>query len=284
MITHPTSYADLNAVLADLVAANEALLAGNFVGAYLHGSFAVGDPDEASDVDYMVVVEHEIADDRVADFEAMQARIYQLGSNWARHLEGSYITRHALRRYDPESAALLYFDNGSIVAERSNHDNNLIVRWQLRERGITLAGPAIHGLLEPIPVAELRHEVLAVMRSRGDGWFAKPENISNRFYQPFAVLIYCRMLHTLATGTIVSKSAAAMWAQQHLDSRWNSLIQRAVDDRPEPSIRARSPADPVEVKRTLEFIQYAIEKSGEYDRVAPTSSLQAAVSERSRPA
>jgi hypothetical protein len=29
----------------------------------------------------MIVVEHEIADDRVADFEAMQARIYQLDSN-----------------------------------------------------------------------------------------------------------------------------------------------------------------------------------------------------------
>ena len=67
---HPTDNTDLNAVLAQLVTANQALLAGNFVGAYLHGSFAVGDPDEASDVDYMIVVRHEVADDQVQVVEA----------------------------------------------------------------------------------------------------------------------------------------------------------------------------------------------------------------------
>jgi predicted nucleotidyltransferase len=272
MTPHPTPFADLNAVLDALVAANRALLAGNFVGAYLHGSFAVGDADEASDVDYMIVVDHEIAEDEVADFEALQARVYQLDSNWARHLEGSYITRSALRRYDPASAPLLYFDNGSIVAERSQHDNNLVVRWQLRERGIILAGPAIRGLVEPVPAADLRREVLAAMRGRSGDWLAKPENIGNRFYQPFAVLTFCRMLHTLATGTIVSKPAAARWAQQHLESRWTELIQRAVDERPEPSLRGRTPADPAAVKQTLEFIRYALEKSGAYDVAAPPGS------------
>lgn len=266
---HPTKFADLNAVLANLVAANRTLLADNFVGAYLHGSFAVGDADEASDVDYMIVIEREIAADQVADVEAMQARIHGLDLMWAKHLEGSYVTRAALGRFDPDSAALLYFDNGSIVAERSNHDNNFVVRWQLRERGVTLAGPPIRDLVEPIAVANLRREVLAVMRSRGDGWLAEPKNIGNRFYQPFAVLTYCRMLHTLSTGTIVSKSAAAAWAKKHLDSRWSDLIQRAVDDRPDPSLRARTPADPAEVERTLEFMRYVIGKGDEYDVETP---------------
>jgi hypothetical protein len=269
MTVYPTVYPDLNAVLADLVAANRALLGDNFVGAYVHGSFAVGGADEASDVDYTIVVEHEIADDHVPDFEAMQTRIYQMNSTWARHLEGSYITRSALRRYDPESAALLYFDNGSIVAERSHHDNNLVVRWQLRERGITLAGPPIRGLIDPIDVADLRHEILAVMRTRGEGWFANPGNISNRFYQPFAVLTYCRLLHTLATGTCASKPAAAAWAQQHVDRRWRDLIRRAVDDRSDPSLRYRTPADPDEVAQTLEFIRYAIDKSSGFQVDAP---------------
>lgn len=72
---HPTDNADLNAVLAQFVAANQALLGDNFVGAYRHGSFAVGDPDEASDVDFMIVVHREVADDQVADVEAMQSRV-----------------------------------------------------------------------------------------------------------------------------------------------------------------------------------------------------------------
>lgn len=261
MPTHPTDNSDLNAVLAQFVAANQSLLADNFVGAYLHGSFAVGDPDEASDVDYMIVVHRDIADDQVdqvADVEAMQSRIWALDSNWAKHLEGSYITQHALRRLEPDSAPLLYFDNGSRVAERSHHDNTLVVRWQLRERGITLAGPDIRALIDPVPVDALRREVRAIMDSRADGWFANPENIGNRFYQPFAVLIYCRMLHTLATGTVVSKPAAAAWAQAHLDPRWTGLIQRAVADRPDPSLRARTPADPGNVAETLAFMRHVI--------------------------
>ena len=96
------------------------------------------------------------------------------------------------------------------------------------------------------------------MRSRGDGWFANPEHISNRFYQPFAVLTYGRMLHTLATGTVVSKPAAAAWAQARLDPRWSDLIQRAVADRPDPSRRARTPADPDDVAETLEFMRHVI--------------------------
>ncbi len=258
MASQPTVYPDLNHVLTDFVAANRSLLAGDFVGAYLHGSFALGDADEASDVDYMIVVEREIEDARLPDFEAIQARIFALDSNWAKHLEGSYITRAALRRHEPDSPALLYFDNGSVVAERSHHDNSLVVRWQLREKGITLAGPDIRGLVDPVPVEDLRREVLGVMRSRGDGWFAEPENLANRFYQPFAVLTYCRMLHTLATGRIVSKPAAAAWAGQSLDPCWKGLIQRAVEDRPNPSLRYRTPADPEEVERTLDFIRYAI--------------------------
>ena len=36
----PTPYADLNAILAELVESARTLLADNFVGAYLQGSFA----------------------------------------------------------------------------------------------------------------------------------------------------------------------------------------------------------------------------------------------------
>lgn len=272
---HPTFDADLNAVLTQLVTANQALLADNFVGAYLHGSFAVGDPDEASDVDFMIVVQREIADEQVADVEAMQSRLWALDSNWAKHLEGSYITRQALRRYEPGSAPLLYFDNGSRMAERSHHDNTLVVRWQLRERGIALAGPDIRDLIDPVPVDDLRREVRAIMDSRGDGWFANPAHIANRFYQPFAVLTYCRMLHTLATGTVVSKPAAATWAQARLDPRWTGLIERAVADRPNPSGRARTPADPGDVPETLEFMRHVIAMSDTFDNTSARGGLHA---------
>jgi hypothetical protein len=80
------------------------------------------------------------------------------------------------------------------------------------------------------------------------------------------------MLHTLATGTVASKPAAAAWAMGRLDRRWSGLIQRAVDDRSDPSRRFRTPADADEVARTLEFIGYAIEVSDDFLPEAPDTA------------
>jgi hypothetical protein len=50
----PTVYGDLNALLVDFVGRVRTILEDNFCGAYLQGSFAVGDADEHSDVDFIV--------------------------------------------------------------------------------------------------------------------------------------------------------------------------------------------------------------------------------------
>lgn len=42
----PTPFPELNEILDELVDTTRAVLADNFVGAYLQGSFAVGDADE----------------------------------------------------------------------------------------------------------------------------------------------------------------------------------------------------------------------------------------------
>ena len=50
--TDPTPFSDLNAVLRELVTSAQAALGENFLAAYLQGSFAVGDFDADSDVDF----------------------------------------------------------------------------------------------------------------------------------------------------------------------------------------------------------------------------------------
>ena len=53
----PTPFSDLNAVLAVLVDGVRERLGDNFIGAYLQGSFAVGDADQHSDCDFIVVLD-----------------------------------------------------------------------------------------------------------------------------------------------------------------------------------------------------------------------------------
>lgn len=254
----PTPYPELNQVLRELVISIQAVLGGTFVGAYLQGSFAVGDFDEHSDVDWIVAAEEELSDEQVTALQALHGRIFDLDCRWAQHLEGSYFPKDVLRDCSQRGRSLWYLDNGKQSLIESDHCNTIVVRWVVREHGIALAGPSPETLVDPIPVGALRQEILETMTDWGQQILAEPDRINNWFYQTFAVLSYCRMLHDLHTGRIGSKRAGAEWAKATLDPSWAGLIDRAWDGRPNPSLSVRQPADPQDFQRTLEFIRYTI--------------------------
>ncbi len=254
----PTPFPELNEVLSALVARVQAQLGEQLIAAYLSGSFALGDGDVDSDVDFMFVVEPDIDDATTgAALQDIHRAIYMMPSEWARHLEGSYFPRDVLRQHADVGQPLFYIDNGSQSFVRSTHDNTCVVRWVTREHGVTLHGPAPDSLIDPVPEAALTQEVRAVMRDWGDVMRADPDQVDTGWYQPFAVLSYCRMLHTLESGRVMSKLAAMRWAMQALNPAWHDLIAQAWADRSGQWTRARQPARPGSVARTLAFIEYA---------------------------
>jgi hypothetical protein len=108
------------------------------------------------------------------------------------------VPRDQLRRLDPARRPWFYFDNGAVEPEWANHDNTQVVRWSLRERGVTLAGPGPKELVDPVTPDELRAEALWAL-DEWDAWLPTLERWSARF-QPDSVLAYCRILHTATTG------------------------------------------------------------------------------------
>ena len=117
----PTPYAELNGVLAHLVEGAQSILRNNFLGAYLQGSFAVGDATPYSDRDFIIVTHRDITPDELPALQALHAGAHEL--SW-------------------------------------------VVRWRLRERGVTLAGPAPSALIDPIAAEELSREVRVTMGRR----------------------------------------------------------------------------------------------------------------------
>lgn len=254
----PTPDPTLNAVLHEFVASAQKVLGDNFVAAYLQGSFGVGDWDNDSDVDFTIVIKQDLSPADVLVLQEMHARIFRLESEWAQHLEGSYFPKEILRCGDPANTELWYLDNAHDQLILSTHDNSLVVRWVVREYGLPLAGCNPKELIDPIPADDLRQEVLAVMQGWASDIFAGKWSLNNRWAQPFAVLSYCRMLHTLQTGRIASKLAGAQWAKTALDPRWAELIQNAWEERPNPSLKVTFPANPANLSATLGFIRYAL--------------------------
>jgi len=257
--TDPTPYPGLNSVLQELVDSIREILQENFVGAYLQGSFAVGDFDEHSDVDFIVVVEEVLSNEEVDALQVMHERIYGLTSPWAQHLEGSYFPKDVLRDLSRRGEELWYLDHGARVLIRSDHCNTLVVRWTVREKGVVLAGPPPERLADVVPAEMLRAEIRDVITGWGREILEDPGHYENRFYQGFIVLNFCRMLHDLHTGDVGSKRAGAEWAKGHLDPSWPGLIDRAWACRPDPARSVRQPADPADYASTLAFVQYAID-------------------------
>jgi hypothetical protein len=256
-----TRFDDLNQLLVELVVGVKEALGDSFCGAYLQGSFAVGDADAHSDVDFIVVTEDEVTTEQQAELQALHQRLYSLPTSWAQHLEGSYIPRKALRRLDRDRRPFLYLDNGATEFALDSHDNTVVVRWSLRERGVVLAGPDPRELVEPITADELRAEMrwaLGLWRA----WFRATDSISRRALA-VAVLSHARILHTLAIGEVSSKRAAGEWALHALDPEWAPLIRWALDDRPDPWTKVRERADPHLLRRTQQFVDYAAEWTAE---------------------
>ncbi len=259
---HPTPYSELNDVLACLAAGIQAAIGSNLIGVYLQGSFAVGDFDEHSDVDFIVALEDELAPAQVDRLQEVHAAVYAHPSEWARHLEGSYFPREILRDAARRGAKLWYLEHGDRSLIRSDHCNSRIVRWVVREKGVVVCGPPPRTLVDPIDADEIREEIFRTMVDWGREILEDPDRFRNRFYQGFILLSYCRMLHDLHNGHPGSKRQGAEWAKAAFDSSWSALIDRAWATRPDPARSSREPADPEDFEATLRFVEFALAEGG----------------------
>jgi hypothetical protein len=276
---HPTPYGELNHVLAYLLDGARAALGENFVGAYLQGSFAVGDATPWSDCDFIVVTIRDLSPGELDALQALHKRIHGLDAPyWRNGLEGSYAPAAVLRRWSesprdppdepraddwadpglsgapPRVYPFWYLDHGADTLVRSEHDNTRVVRWCLREKGVVLAGPPPAELVDPVTGDDLRAEVRETMRLVLS---VDLQPMHLHAWQAFWVGLCCRMLYTLAHGEVASKKVSMAWAQGALDLRWRPLIAGAAAMRKGDPASSERPTTPEEEVETRAFAAYA---------------------------
>lgn len=259
----PTPYTEVNDLLRELLESVQIILGSHFIGMYLEGSLASGDFDQDSDIDFVVVTDEDISGNLSSALQAMHERIATIDSWCAIQLEGSYISQHALRRYDPDHALHPNIERGS--GERlkmAYHDDAWTVhRYVLRERGIMVIGPSPQTLIDPVSPNDLRRAMLPILHGWATHILNNPNEINSRGGQSYTVLSLCRILYTLQFGDVVSKPLAARWAKETLGENWVSLIDRAWVGRQNPQLKAQSD----DVNGTLDFIRYTLERSQQFE-------------------
>jgi Domain of unknown function (DUF4111) len=269
-----TPYSDLDAILRGHADALKEVLRGNFIGFYLIGSLAIGDFDLTSDIDFIVVTGCQLTDKEVEGVQKAHLNTYNQEARWTKHLEYSFFPKPMLlqnsSRYSEqgpntaEDRDLWYFEHGSKTIKRSGHDNTVVTRWTLPEKGVVVLGPKPATFMQTIEPNDLRRE----MRDDLINWGKETEYFSatyfNRFHQSFFVLNSCRVLQGLSEGRVTSKLDGVKWARNHLDPKWVPLIDFCWQERQDTSISIHQTADPEVFRQSMEFVRYAADLGREY--------------------
>ena len=250
---------DVSDICGPLLKGIQGILGAELVGLYLEGSLALGDLDEASDLDFVAVVERPIDEAAFAALQRLHDELHHLPVRFAMDLEGTYADREVVRRFRPTSARVPNLERGR--GERLKWSPvwaSWIVHLSiLREQGIALYGPPPAELVDPISVDELRQTVAPILLEWGGAFLAKPDLAAQPGYQPYAVLSICRMLYTLHHGAVTSKRKAAHWASAALGVTWRSLIEAAWAERRRDPL----PVAPERVEPTIEFVRMAMARA-----------------------
>lgn len=265
-----TPYPELDLVLEGHAGRIQQALRDNFIGFYLQGSLAIGDFDLTSDVDFVVITKDDLNQNQVDAVQKVHTQTCLQDSKWVKHMEYSFFPLPLFRTHSSpykdgnrdvsEERKLWYFNNGSPTIEQSDHDNTLVTRWTVREKGKVVIGPDPKTLLDPIDPDDLRREIKETLIGWGPELIKNPEPYKNRFYQAFFVLNYCRVLQDLEEGRITSKLGGINWAKHHLDPKWIPLIDYCWKERQDTEISIRQPANSDIYDQVIDFVKYAVDK------------------------
>lgn len=220
--------------LAALLAAVRRTLGHSLIGLYIHGSLALGafDP-ERSDIDFLALVSDGFASKltsaaTISGLRSLHQDLVASGDRWACRLEGSYLPRGAVRRWDPDWPPFPSLRaDGSFDLDRHGPDWPIQLHV-VREHGIALCGSPPRDLIDPVAPGDLRRAARDILEAWWVPQLADSRRLQASEYRAYAVLTMCRILYTFETGAVAAKPAAARWAESRLGPRWSALIDGAL--------------------------------------------------------
>jgi Domain of unknown function (DUF4111)/Nucleotidyltransferase domain len=214
----------IDAVVAAIREAIQAVIGSSLVGLYLFGSLTTGDFDPAvSDLDLLAVLTDSPDARLPARLRRMHAELARAHPAWYDRIEVIYISAYGLAkcRTHPTTIAVISPGEPFHLVEAGR---DWILNWYpARAHGMRLLGPPIDTLIPPIPTAEYLQEV----RRSLVGFTNRIPDEASSGWQAYAILTMCRGLYALRFGEPLSKPAAAAWAQQQFP-QWADLIGRAL--------------------------------------------------------
>jgi hypothetical protein len=256
-----TPYDDLDALLADLLGQWRRILGDDLVGAYVQGSFALGAGDLHSDCDFLVATRGPLTAGQEDALRGLHDEVPTRSGHWPHDLEGSYAPVDELAAVTHLGRTWLFNNHGHRTLEWDDHCNRAYTRWILREHGVVLTGPEPASFMPVVPEEALRAESAAALPRLLDDLATWIEIDRVAWGQRYAVVSACRMLYTVTTARVASKTGALEWALRTLDSRWRPLLGQVRDER-DRGWEPERPPRAGEADAARAFAAYAVGRAG----------------------
>jgi streptomycin 3"-adenylyltransferase len=203
-----------------------------FVGAYLHGSLAMGSfYRPKSDIDVLFVVEDRLDPDSRRDLAEVLCDCSD-GAPAIGDLEVSVIRRSDARNFrQPLPYEVHLGENlkaslrdGSFDFTRERTDPDLAAHCTaVRARGVVLRGQPIGEVFGPVPSSANRSAILGDL-----AWILEDDHMIESPY--YGVLNCCRVLELTSTGWngVFSKEEGGEWALEHLPEQYHPVVAQAL--------------------------------------------------------
>ena len=207
------------------------ILGDNLIGVYLHGSGVMGCFNPAkSDVDLIVVVEHEPSDTVKRAFMEMVVSLDETGP--AKGIEMSIVERSVCKPFVYPTPFVLHFSKGHLEWYRDNPEEYISkmngTDWDLaahftvlRGRGVCLYGAPIDEVFGEVPKKAYMDSIWRDIEEAED---AIAEDTM------YLTLNLARVLAFQMDGSVLSKQEGGEWGLKNLPEKYHSLLRDALSE------------------------------------------------------
>lgn len=203
------------------------VLGSKLIGVYLYGSSVYGGLRINSDVDVLAVVNQRLSETtRKKLTERLMAISGKVGNEKGmRYLEFIVINEEdsVPRQYPPRNE-LVYgewlrseFENGQIPKPTFDPDLAIVLA-QAREYSVSLFGPDLSTILDPIPITDIQKAIMESLPELIDDIKGDERNV---------LLTLARMWQTMSESAISPKDMAAQWAIPKLPKQQAKVLDIA---------------------------------------------------------
>jgi len=222
-----TKHKNINELLLEFSTKVDDVLGKKLLGLYLTGSLSYGDFNfDRSDIDLIAILQEPASVGEIKHLKKLHLEIEEKYKNWERRIECSYTPIEKFENVLPPKDPRPYFGEGKFYSKAPYGNEWLINKYLLYKHGITLLGPDIKNLIQPVNIEDVKKACIRDLHQEWESKISEPKYLENNHYQSYVVLNLCRILHTVIKSSMTTKSGAATWVKKKY-SEWESLIEEA---------------------------------------------------------